>query len=64
MKNTKVTEELLEVIKEAKRQYPDLRLCQLLSNAVPGKTDLYYVEDHVLLHMLKKAIKEWRNYVE
>ena len=46
-----ISAKLLEVIKACSEKYPELRLCQLLSNCYPAN-DLYYVEDEVLLNRL------------
>lgn len=43
---------LLDLIECVWKKYPDLRLCQLLSNQFPSTNDLYYVEDSELEKVL------------
>lgn len=38
---------LLELIEAIWRRHPDMRLCQLIGNALPGQ-DAYHVEDGAL----------------
>lgn len=40
---------LLTALTDAWRQHPDLRLGQLIANACPPGTDLYHVEDNIVL---------------
>jgi uncharacterized protein YihD (DUF1040 family) len=49
---------LLELIEAIWRRYPDMRLCQLIGNALPNG-DPYFVEDDVLaveLHRLYDSL--------
>lgn len=40
-------------------KYPDLRLGQLISNAMHGSgVDLFYIEDEELVEVIKKYVKE------
>lgn len=40
-------------------KYPDLRLGQLISNAMNGSgVDLFYIEDEELVKAIKKYVKE------
>lgn len=41
--------EMVEQILRAWERVPDLRLGQLIDQAVRGRGDLFYVEDHVLV---------------
>lgn len=45
MRDPKRIKPLLDLIESVWKNYPDLRLCQLLSNQFPSTNDLYYVED-------------------
>ena len=62
MRDPKRIEEMTSVIKNIWYQVPDLRLGQLLINCTHDLgTDLFYVEDDVLLQRLKdyaKKVKE------
>jgi len=56
MRDPERIDEILELISDIWHKNPDLRLCQLLSNAAirsswPEK-DLYYLEDDELIDML------------
>lgn len=54
MRDPKRIEELLKLIKKIWKNYPDLRLCQLIGN-VYGPEDLYHKEDDDL----KKRLEEY-----
>ena len=54
MRDPKRIKTLLKTIEEAWKSCPDLRLCQLIANCFPGKSDLYSVEDEELLKRIKK----------
>lgn len=63
MRDSSRIDHVLGVIKRAWQQEPDLRLCQLLSNAVgmathQETTDCFYTEDDVLLQGLELYIEE------
>ena len=47
---------MLEVIKKIWEKYPDLRLGQLLCNAVPESL-IYYIEDEALIGAIEKYYK-------
>lgn len=55
-----VRRELDETLQRLRHKYPDLRLTQLIGNAVPSPeamrrgNDLYYVTDEDLLHWLRQ----------
>jgi hypothetical protein len=49
---------MLELIREIWYKYPDLRLTQLIMNALKMNQDPYYVEDEKLEKALKEDIKE------
>ena len=48
---------ILEEIKNIWKEHPDLRLGQLLLNAVP-ETYLYYIEDDKLIEYLKNIFSK------
>ena len=60
MRDPKRTPVLLDKIAALWQSTPDLRLCQLLSNAMTSSNlcgaipDMYYIEDNVLLTALKR----------
>lgn len=54
MRDPKRIEEILELIKEIWGNAPDLRLTQLIMNALNMNGDPYYIEDTDLLISLKK----------
>jgi len=45
--------EILSILQKIWYEYPDLRLCQLISN-IAGKNDIFYIEDDILLKQLKE----------
>ena len=55
-----MTPELLTEITRLSEKYPELRLCQLIGNALPAEerekrdNDIYYVEDAELLRWLRE----------
>ncbi|MBA7602518.1 hypothetical protein ES703_09611 [subsurface metagenome] len=57
MRDPKRIKSLLKTIKKAWKKHPDLRLCQLIGNCFPGKSDLYSVEDDDLLKRIKKTYR-------
>jgi len=48
---------VLQLIHKIWVQHPELRLCQLIGNCFPA-SDLYYVEDDVLVMRLKEKYNE------
>ena len=58
MRNPKRIEPMLALIKEIWYKYPDLRLTQLIMNALKMNQDPYYVEDEKLEKALKEDIKQ------
>lgn len=63
MRNPQRIDRLLNVVKRLWQQQPDLRLCQLISNAVGMATqkampDYFYIEDEVLLKGLELYIED------
>lgn len=62
MTNPQDIEETLSIIRKAWGANPELRLCQLLSNASLmfgwKSNDLFYIEDEELRSSLKKYIKK------
>lgn len=58
MRDPKRIEPMLELIREIWYKYPDLRLTQLIMNALKMNQDPYYVEDEKLEKALKEDIKE------
>ena len=57
MRNPKRIDPILELIKEIWHKYPDLRLTQLIMNALKIAGDPYYIEDDKLQKALKKYKK-------
>lgn len=55
MRDPERIDKVLNTIKKIWKQYPDLRLCQLLFNITNDANALYYVEDDVL----EKALKDY-----
>lgn len=51
---------VLEEIKNYWQQYPDLRLGQLICNAIPPNDDLFYIEDEILIELLKNRYLQKR----
>ncbi len=54
LEGDQVRQDLLQAIGRMSDRFPDLRICQLISNAIPlgcGK-DIYYIEDAELLDWL------------
>jgi len=60
MRSPNRIEPLLQLIREVWYQYPDLRLTQLIMNALRMNSDPYYVEDD----KLHKALKEYKESTE
>jgi uncharacterized protein YihD (DUF1040 family) len=58
LRDPKRIEPMLELIREIWYKYPDLRLTQLIMNALKMNQDPYYVEDEKLEKALKDDIKE------
>lgn len=58
MKDPKRIEKILAIIREIWYANPDLRLTQLIMNALLMKSDPYYVEDEHLEQMLIKVSKK------
>jgi uncharacterized protein YihD (DUF1040 family) len=58
MRDPKRIHEMLRVISKVWYKNPDLRLGQLILNAVTINPNLYYMEDEQLLEYLKKTYKE------
>ncbi len=56
MRDPERIEPMLETIKEIWKENPDLRLGQLLCNAVPESL-IYYIEDEALIEAVKKYYK-------
>lgn len=60
MRDPKRIEPMLSLIREIWYRAPDLRLTQLIMNALKMNEDPYHVEDEIL----KKALKEYKEMVE
>jgi len=56
MRDPNRIEPILGLIREIWHRYPDLRLTQLIMNALKMAKDPYYVEDETL----KKALEEYK----
>jgi len=53
--------EVIEILARIWTKYPDLRLSQLVVNALPSKSlcsELFYVEDSILLNELKPLLEK------
>ena len=57
MKDPKRIQLVIDTIRGIWYQYPNMRLGQLISNVIDSKTDLFYVEDHVLIEKMKQFVK-------
>ena len=57
MKDSKRIQLVIDTIRGIWYQYPNMRLGQLISNVIDSKTDLFYVEDHVLIEKMKQFVK-------
>jgi len=60
MRDPQRIEPMLSLIREIWYRAPDLRLTQLIMNALRMNEDPYYVEDEIL----KKALQELKEMVE
>jgi len=60
MRDPNRIEPMLALIREIWYIYPDLRLTQLIMNALNMNQDPYYVEDE----KLKKALEEYKKQTE
>lgn len=56
MRDSARIRDALELVGQVWRQYPDLRLGQLLVNAT-GERELFYVEDTELIERLREVAK-------
>jgi len=56
MRDPNRIEPIIQLIREVWYSYPDLRLTQLIMNALRLNSDPYYVEDETL----HKALKEYK----
>lgn len=50
-------DETLAALREAWLAFPHLRLGQLISNAVPGVSDVFYVTDDAMTEALRRYTK-------
>ena len=57
MKDPKRIQLVIETIRGIWYQYPDMRLGQLICNCLDSETDVFYVEDHVLIEKMKQFVK-------
>ena len=61
MRDPERIDKMLNLIKSIWKTYPDFRLTQLITNAIPFSGDIFYVEDDALfayLKSLQKKLKE------
>lgn len=58
MRPTERIEPVLNSIRKLWYVYPDLRLCQLLSNVIPSDRDPYYIEDDELVEYIESYYDE------
>lgn len=57
MRDPKRIERILSLIREVWYIAPDLRLTQLIMNALKMNEDPYYIEDNILEEKLKELVK-------
>ena len=57
MRDPKRIDQILSLIGEIWHKNPDLRLTQLIMNALQMNQDPYYIEDYILLEKLKELKK-------
>lgn len=65
MRNPERIEPLLIELTKLWKRFPDMRLGQLIYNAVSPKEPcpaIFYIEDDVLLEKLAASIKKWEGY--
>jgi len=60
MRDPNRIEPILSLIREIWYTYPDLRLTQLIMNALKMNQDPYYIEDE----KLEEALKKYKNLAE
>jgi hypothetical protein len=60
MRDPNRIEPMLSLIREIWYTYPDLRLTQLIMNALKMNQDPYYIEDE----KLEEALKKYKNLAE
>ena len=53
MRNPERIDKVINQIRDIWKCVPDLRLGQLILNVIPPHTELYYIEDDVLLKLIK-----------
>jgi uncharacterized protein YihD (DUF1040 family) len=53
MRDPKRITKLLKLFAKIWSRYPDMRLCQMIVNAVPNDSVLYYLEDDELIKILE-----------
>ena len=59
MRNKKRIPKIIKLLQEYWEKYPDLRLCQLISNLHgTGKQDIFFTEDDELEKLLKEELWE------
>ena len=47
---------VLDILRKNWEENPDLRLCQLISNAIPANTDGFFLEDDRLIEILQEGL--------
>lgn len=57
MRNPNRIPKILAEIENIWKKYPDMRLGQLIGNVLEGPS-LYYIEDYMLIDVLKEAYSE------
>lgn len=53
-------QEILDVLKVTMINYPQLRVGQIIENALINSGELYYLPDYVLLDKLKEVLKRYK----
>lgn len=53
-----ISDTLFSKLIQYKKKHPYLRLGQIISNMTPSRTDVFYVEDKVLLDRISKELEK------
>lgn len=62
MRNPNRIPKILAEIENIWKKYPDMRLGQLIGNVLEGPS-LYYIEDYMLIDVLKEAYSKIKNEI-
>lgn len=58
MRDPKRIDEILKLIEEYWKKHPDMRLAQLIMNALQMNEDPYHIEDDILKNKLERMINK------